>query len=135
MTTIICKPLSAYMLDFLRAYLTFAAGTTSAGTARGEHNPSCFTPKFGLCSAVSDYTFYIAHPILSMDKFTRNMDQMLFRRMCAAAGGDFVGTDTVYPFGYEEYKKRVNDYTQYECPNRLGFIRMFIKELEIECAN
>lgn len=135
MTMIACNPLNEYMLDFLRAYLTFAAGATSIDTATGEHNPFNFTTRFGLCSAIAEYAMATEHPVLQTEDFYRSLDYMLFRRMVEDAGMNFVGTDSVFPFGYEDYRIRLQNFTQHKCPNRLGFIRMFIQELEIECAN
>lgn len=135
MTMIACKPLNEYMLEFLRAYLTFAKGATSIDTATGEHNPFHFTTRFGLCSAIAEYTMATEHPVLQPEDFYRSLDNMLFRRMVEDAGVNFVGDDSVFPFGYEDYRIRLQNYTQHKCPKRLGFIRMFIKELEIECAN
>lgn len=122
--------LDQHMLEFLKAYRVFAAGTTATGGSMGEHNPFHFVAKYGLCNALDQYVFHsrkqFTQPYLDvLDELVRRLN---VRFRFDASTSIFSGS--AFPFGHEEYSVRKATNTQHECPERLAFVDRYIGHLE-----
>lgn len=121
--------LDQHMLEFLKAYRVFAAGTTATGGCMGDHNPFHFVAKYGLCNALDQYVFHnrnhFKQPYLDV------LDELVCRlntRFRFDAPTSLSGC--AFPFGYTEYSVRKAANTQHECPERLAFVDRYIGYME-----